>query len=391
MLMPWIPSGIVGDKLYCERNPYYWKVDNKGQQLPYFDRFVFKSAKTGSEVAMGLISGELDGDYTKAVAQEAATVKRYEKTAGIRLLQWDFPKAWYGQGLRINLDTPKDGLRALFQNQKFTQALALGLDTDGMGVKTCAVCPAWKSPFSPMFFYYNEYKDKYVAKFDRAAAMKIFDELGLKDTNGDGYREYPAGGPQAGEAIGWLMPTPAHDWMRVRWGEDATEQFNQMGFKVTFSPMDEQVAENTLVTPGLYEMYSTGPGLLGGAYTKAEDLQKYTGAGLLPQKEGDHNPLLPRTKDTKLFDWQIEGQKILADFKAKPQDKAARDKLVDWHVTSIARFRFAYGGVAMVVAINERIGNFPPSYNATMAKNGILQLSWDYYQVMRAWQWYRKA
>ena len=48
---------------------------------------------------------------------------------------------------------------------------------------------------------------------DRAAAMKIFDELGLKDTNGDGYREYPAGGPQAGETIGWLMPAPAQPWL----------------------------------------------------------------------------------------------------------------------------------------------------------------------------------
>ncbi len=161
VLMPWIPSGIVGDKLFCERNPYYWKVDPAGQQLPYFDRFVFKRATTGSEVAMGLISGELDGDFTKAVAQEAATVKRYESQTGVRLLQWDFPKAWYGQGLMINLDTPKNGLRALFQNDKFVQALHLGLDTDSMGLKTCAVCPAWKSPFSPYFYYYGEYKDKY--------------------------------------------------------------------------------------------------------------------------------------------------------------------------------------------------------------------------------------
>ncbi len=219
----------------------------------------------------------------------------------------------------------------------------------------------------------------------------MLDELGLKDTNGDGYREYPAGGPQAGETIGWLMVAPAHDWNRVRWGEDATEQFNQMGFQVTFSPMDEQVALNTLSNPGEFDMYSTGAAIFGGSYRQPEDLEKYTGSGLLPQKEGDPNPLLRRTKDTKLFDWQVEGQKILADFKSNPKDKAARDKLIDWVVNSTYRHRFAYGAVSYVVAVNQRIGNCPYLYNATIGKKGFFDASWDAYQAMRTWQWYNKT
>ena len=55
------PTGVVGDKLIFERNPYYWKVDAEGQQLPYFDTVVMKYQTTGSDIALGLASDELWG------------------------------------------------------------------------------------------------------------------------------------------------------------------------------------------------------------------------------------------------------------------------------------------------------------------------------------------
>jgi len=32
---------VPGDRVVLERNPYYWKVDSKGQQLPYLDELTF--------------------------------------------------------------------------------------------------------------------------------------------------------------------------------------------------------------------------------------------------------------------------------------------------------------------------------------------------------------
>jgi len=36
---PWIAKEILPDGVIWERNPYYWKVDTAGNQLPYVDRF----------------------------------------------------------------------------------------------------------------------------------------------------------------------------------------------------------------------------------------------------------------------------------------------------------------------------------------------------------------
>ena len=73
-------------------------------------------------------------------------------------------------------------------------ALSTGLDTDAMGMHTCIVCPAYKPLHSPaMLAAYPQYADSHVETFDRDAAAAVFDELGLMDSDGDGYREYPAG------------------------------------------------------------------------------------------------------------------------------------------------------------------------------------------------------
>jgi peptide/nickel transport system substrate-binding protein len=32
---------IPGDRIVLERNPYYWKIDAKGQMLPYLDELTF--------------------------------------------------------------------------------------------------------------------------------------------------------------------------------------------------------------------------------------------------------------------------------------------------------------------------------------------------------------
>ena len=163
------PTGVVGDKLIFERNPYYWKVDAEGQQLPYFDTVVMKYQTTGSDIALGLASDELWGDFTKASTQEAGVIRQNEERGNYSLLP--LSKVGIYQGLRLNLDTPRDGLRELFQNPDFTMALSTGLDTDAMGMHTCIVCPAHKPLHSPaMLAAYPQYADSHVETFDRDAA-----------------------------------------------------------------------------------------------------------------------------------------------------------------------------------------------------------------------------
>src|SRR5215216_5905807 len=51
---------VSGQRFVLERNPYFWKVDKKGQRLPYIDRLVFIICANANTVAAMFKAGDLD-------------------------------------------------------------------------------------------------------------------------------------------------------------------------------------------------------------------------------------------------------------------------------------------------------------------------------------------
>lgn len=48
------------DRVVAERNPYYWKVDSEGQQLPYFDRITYDQVEDVETILLKSFNGEID-------------------------------------------------------------------------------------------------------------------------------------------------------------------------------------------------------------------------------------------------------------------------------------------------------------------------------------------
>lgn len=62
LLFPWIvkePLG-TGTTITMERNPYYWKVDTAGNQLPYIDTLVGISYQDAESRTFAMLNGDLD-------------------------------------------------------------------------------------------------------------------------------------------------------------------------------------------------------------------------------------------------------------------------------------------------------------------------------------------
>ena len=59
-LTPWLVSEVSESGTIMERNPYYFKVDTEGNQLPYLDRLVAQVFGDGEMVNLGAIAGEID-------------------------------------------------------------------------------------------------------------------------------------------------------------------------------------------------------------------------------------------------------------------------------------------------------------------------------------------
>jgi len=49
-----------GQRLVFERNPYYFKVDSEGNQLPYADRLIFNIIQDKQVILLKFVNGELD-------------------------------------------------------------------------------------------------------------------------------------------------------------------------------------------------------------------------------------------------------------------------------------------------------------------------------------------
>jgi len=181
------------EHIVWQRNPYYWKVDSEGNQLPYIDELVSNFIGADQEIINGhIISGE--ADFAQGNVGDLGLYTENAAAGDYRVIQWPDTAT---SGLVFNCTSKDSYLRELFQNVKFRQAVSLSLDREEMisayflGLGTPE--PFYCVPLSP---YYKQ--DVYDAameyiKYDPDAAKALLAEIGLTQTNADGFLLRPDG------------------------------------------------------------------------------------------------------------------------------------------------------------------------------------------------------
>ncbi len=193
-LEPWVlKTSLPADRIVFERNPYYYRVDGAGHQLPYIDRIVLNvassriiAAKTGageSDLQARYLSFD---DYTFLKASEAAN--------GYKVLLW---RTGPGSQLALypNLNVDDEEWRRLMRDVRFRRALSLAVDRHeinqaiyfGLAIEGQNTV----LPESPL--YRPEYRSAW-ASFDVNEANRQLDMIGL-DRGSDGLRHLPDGRP----------------------------------------------------------------------------------------------------------------------------------------------------------------------------------------------------
>ncbi|BDU37203.1 ABC transporter substrate-binding protein [Vibrio nigripulchritudo] len=199
VLGAWVPVLHKADELVVlRRNPYYWKVDEKGQQLPYFNEVHFKLS-TWDDRTTQAVAGTGDfsnmenpGNYVEVLKQTQGKNSNVAAFFGPRVLAWRLE-------LNFSLESANDDvekeIRQFFRNKDFRVALSQSIDRNAVG-QTVARGPfaypytgglATGSPF------YSK-KDTFYIEPNSAEANKALDALGLKDTDNNGIRNLPSTG-----------------------------------------------------------------------------------------------------------------------------------------------------------------------------------------------------
>jgi peptide/nickel transport system substrate-binding protein len=199
MMNAWmIEEPLTGDatRTTFVRNPYYWKVDTEGNQLPYIDRLEMRVSDSLEELTLMALNGEIDYQdrHIATVANQPLFFDGQE--AGDYRLGENIPSNMNTMVIQFNQNHVDPKRAELFQNKDFRIGISHLIDRQeiidvvftGQG-EPFQAAPRPESPF------YDEAMAKQYTEFDPAAADAAFTAAGLGPKNADGFYTFADGTP----------------------------------------------------------------------------------------------------------------------------------------------------------------------------------------------------
>ncbi|MCD6290731.1 MAG: ABC transporter substrate-binding protein, partial [Anaerolineae bacterium] len=174
-----------------ERNPYYWKVDPDGNQLPYIDRQRYTLVENVELVNMKGVAGEVDMQMRHMAFSNYSLFKENADKGGYRVFLWQMGET--GIVLFPNLTLLKDDtLRELMRDLRFRQALSMAIDRDEINeLNYNGMASPIQDGFPEELRGEEELWAPFEYNLDKANAL--LDEIGLTEKSSAGYRLRPDG------------------------------------------------------------------------------------------------------------------------------------------------------------------------------------------------------
>ena len=235
-------NSIKGEYYEFVRNPYYWKVDAKGQQLPYMDKIVYTTVQNETQTLMLLLDGTVD--YQTIAVQDAPTVLDAESTSGTKINLYQWAPTYWGSGeyqLHLNLGIADEQKNALFNNPDFRQALSIAVDRVEMAATLTNNWnePGQAAPQEGALGYSEEWANQWT-EYDPAKAQTLLESAGLTKGS-DGFYAF-ADGTKFELNIVSVADSGAGTTY-----EFLKKYFNAVGIHCNFNDYDRSVVDNDLM------------------------------------------------------------------------------------------------------------------------------------------------
>lgn len=242
-LGPWVVTQPIGSGTTARfvRNPYYWKVDDQGHQLPYVDEVIVTAYQDPETRALAMLNGDLDfikdpGENNRELyfdaMNEGKPIKIIARTSD----------GGNTMSIHFNQGSKNPVLREVFQNKDFRIGMSHAINRDeiievvfkGQG-KPAQVAPLEDSPL-----YIERLANQYL-EYDVAKANEHLDKV-LPNKDANGMRLGPDGKPltliwtlldqnyTGGDARAWLQAA-----------ELMVGYFKEVGVEVKLDVVSDQV------------------------------------------------------------------------------------------------------------------------------------------------------
>lgn len=220
-----------------ERNPYYWKVDEAGNQLPYIDRMVVRTVESIETIQGQILSGEVDLEVWSTSLDNYPLYRANETVGGYRTLLWQTDRGAEVMYM-LNQNVKDLGLRELFNDVRFRRALSLAIDRNEINelLYFGRAVPRQMTLLPQSRYYLPEWEMAY-AQYDPAEANRLLDEMGLTRRDSDGFRLRPDG-KRIAVVIEYWPEEPA---TKTPMSELVKDYWEAVGIQVALRPQDRSL------------------------------------------------------------------------------------------------------------------------------------------------------
>ena len=173
-------------------NPYFHMVDTQGNQLPYISEQDEIYANDNEIRILKLINGEADYKSQSLQLPSAPILLEIQEKVGYKI---DLKPVITIAIFSFNVTSADPEKRKVFGDLRFRQAMSVAMNRDEINAVAFLGqgTPKQYIGFSPTPSFVDPKWETYMTQYDPDMANSLLDEVGMKDTDGDGFRELPNG------------------------------------------------------------------------------------------------------------------------------------------------------------------------------------------------------
>ena len=355
---PWVAVDYQIDEFMVHRrNPYYWKVDEAGNQLPYLEEVTFEKGPSGIGRTLGTLAGSIDHTNLENPSTYVEAITRSQEDDAHFYIEWG-PETLafnieFNLSATLGVEDDRDqALRELFRDVRFRRAVQHAVDGDGIGqaVIRGPFMRAFAGGITPGSPYFDIDSVVYYP-YSPDSARALMAELGFEDSDGDGILNW-TDGALAGDNLVIVLDTSVAAEATGQIGDAFVLLMQDVGIQVNLRPLQGPAAGDAITT-GTWEArvdragqeYTT-------SFTRCQDLGPVT----------DITPDLHRADggERELLDFEEEIIDIVNEFCLEP-DFDARQELMARYINVFTGNVYHVGGIIgrYGLGLAKRFNNIP--------------------------------
>ncbi len=173
-------------------NPYFHIVDTQGNQLPYISEQDEVYINDNEIRILKIVNGEVDYKSQSLQLPSAPILLENQDKGNYKV---DLRPEITLNNFSFNVTHQDMEKRKVFSNLKFRQAMSVAINRDEVNKVAFFELgkPKQYVGFSPLPSFIDSKWESYMTQYDPKMANSLLDEIGMKDTDGDGFRELPNG------------------------------------------------------------------------------------------------------------------------------------------------------------------------------------------------------